>query len=249
MPEQALVEATRALLTPTHSTARTTRRSQPNYAEPAFTPSKHHVLRLTHGHRFQAPATAEPAAWPEGTKRHHPKRTHGRSVRHRSNLSPDQRGPEQRFFVTLVTPRLSTSASTWPDKRRIEALQPLHQGVRACFSTLAQGITNALKLSHDHGRQFITMTTSEELRLPQDRRARPPLVHAAEGNGFVERFIPPQPEDLFWVPRLRRRRRAAPGLAHLQGHLRCDLDRRAPPAPRRQRPLEQRGSRNSRLTA
>ena len=53
---------------------------------------------------------------------------------------------------------------------RFEALEPLRQGVRACFGAFAQGIAGALKLRHDHGSQFVADDYQRGARLPRHRK-------------------------------------------------------------------------------
>ena len=82
----------------------------------------------------------------------------------------------------------------------IEALEPLRQGVRACFGAFAQGIASGLKLRHDHDSQFVADDFQGELAF-LGIASSPAFVREPEGNGCVERFIRTLKENLLWVRR------------------------------------------------
>ena len=46
---------------------------------------------------------------------------------------------------------------------RFEALEPIRQGVRACFGAFAEGVAAGLELRHDHGSQFVADDFQREL--------------------------------------------------------------------------------------
>ena len=83
---------------------------------------------------------------------------------------------------------------------RFEALEPLRQGVRACFGAVAEGIASGLKLRHDHGSQFVADDYQKELAF-LGIESSPAFVREPEGNGCVERFIRTLKENLLWVRR------------------------------------------------
>jgi putative transposase len=83
---------------------------------------------------------------------------------------------------------------------RFEALEPLRQGVHACFGAFAEGIASGLKLRHDHGSQFIADDYQRELDF-LGIASSPAFVREPEGNGCVERFIRTSKENLLWVRR------------------------------------------------
>jgi hypothetical protein len=83
---------------------------------------------------------------------------------------------------------------------RFEALEPLRQGVRACFGGFAAGIAGGLKVRHDHGSQFVADDYQRELAF-LGIQSSPAFVREPEGNGCVERFIRTLKENLLWVRR------------------------------------------------
>ncbi len=83
---------------------------------------------------------------------------------------------------------------------RFEALEPLHQAVRLCFSAFAEGIADGLELRHDHGSQFVADDYQRELAF-LGIASSPAFVREPEGNGCVERFIRTLKENLLWVRR------------------------------------------------
>ena len=44
-----------------------------------------------------------------------------------------------------------------------EALEPIRQGVRACFGAFAEGVASGLALRHDHGSQYVADDFQREL--------------------------------------------------------------------------------------
>jgi putative transposase len=83
---------------------------------------------------------------------------------------------------------------------RFEALEPLRQGVRACFGAFAEGVAGGLELRHDHGSQFVADDYQRELAF-LGIASSPAFVREPEGNGCVERFIRTLKENLLWVRR------------------------------------------------
>jgi len=94
---------------------------------------------------------------------------------------------------------------------RVEALEPLRQGVRACFGAFAEEIAGGLKLRHDpmrgcgdpaphRGSQFVADDYQRELAF-LGIASSPAFVREPEGNGCVERFIRTLKENLLWVHR------------------------------------------------
>jgi putative transposase len=88
----------------------------------------------------------------------------------------------------------------WEPGARFEALEPLRQGVRACFGAFAEGIASGLKLRHDHGSQFVADDYQREIAF-LGIASSPAFVREPEGNGCVERFIRTLKENLLWVRR------------------------------------------------
>ena len=110
---------------------------------------------------------------------------------------------------------------------RFEALEPLRQGVRACFGAFAAGVAGGLKLRHDHGSQFVADDYQRELAF-LGIESSPAFVREPEGNGCVERFIRTLKENLLWVHRFETIDELRLALHRVQGDLQPDLDRRAP---------------------
>lgn len=81
---------------------------------------------------------------------------------------------------------------------RFEALEPIHQGIREHYGTLASGIAAGLALRHDHGLQYMSHAFQEKLRF-LGIESSPGFGQAPEGNGVAERFIRTLKEQLLWV--------------------------------------------------
>jgi len=81
---------------------------------------------------------------------------------------------------------------------RFEALEPIHQGIRAYYGPLAASIAAGLVLRHDHGSQYLSHAFQQELRF-LGVESSPSFVRTPEGNGVAERFIRTLKEQLLWV--------------------------------------------------
>jgi putative transposase len=81
---------------------------------------------------------------------------------------------------------------------RLEALEPLRQGVREKFGAFSQGIAEGLKIRHDHGSQYVADDFQDELKF-LGMIASPSFVREPQGNGCAERFIRTLKENLLWV--------------------------------------------------
>ena len=81
---------------------------------------------------------------------------------------------------------------------RFEALEPIHQGVREHWGSLAEGVAKGLVLRHDHGPQYMSQVFQRELRF-LGVESSPSFIRAPEGNGVAERFIRTLKEQLLWV--------------------------------------------------
>ena len=81
---------------------------------------------------------------------------------------------------------------------RLEALEPLRQGVRRAFGTYDQGAASGLALRHDHGSQFMSDDYQQELTFLGIRNT-PSFVAEPECNGVAERFVRKLKEQLLWV--------------------------------------------------
>ncbi len=81
---------------------------------------------------------------------------------------------------------------------RFEALEPIHQGIRAHFGPLAAGVADGLVLRHDHGSQYMSHAFQQELKF-LGIESSPSFVKAPEGNGVAEQFICTLKEQILWV--------------------------------------------------
>lgn len=81
---------------------------------------------------------------------------------------------------------------------RVEALEPIRQGVRSSFGTYAPDAALGLTLRHDHGSQYTSHDFQSELRF-LGIRSSPSYVAEPECNGVAERFIRTLKEQLLWV--------------------------------------------------
>jgi len=81
---------------------------------------------------------------------------------------------------------------------RFEALEPVHQGVREHFGSLAESAASGLELRHDHGSAYLSDDFQGELAW-LGIESSPSFVRAPEGNGIAERFIRTLKENLLWV--------------------------------------------------
>lgn len=81
---------------------------------------------------------------------------------------------------------------------RYEALEPLRQGVRRCFGTIAENVAAGLTVRHDHGSQYVSDAFQTELTF-LGIESSPSFVRAPQGNGCAERVIRTLKEQLLWV--------------------------------------------------
>src|SRR4051794_26313677 len=81
---------------------------------------------------------------------------------------------------------------------RLEALEPIRQGVRRHFGGFAKDIAQGLAVRHDHGSQYMSDHFQKEIAF-LGIESSPAFVRAPEGNGCAERFIRTLKENLLWV--------------------------------------------------
>jgi putative transposase len=162
--------------------------------------SKRRVLRLTREHGLQAPHRA---GRPHGPKAHDGTiRTERVDVMWGTDLTSAMTGEGQASIFVTVDHCSTECLGIHTARRatRFEALEPLRQGVRACFGAFAEGIASDLKVRHDHGSQFVADDYQAELAF-LGIASSPAFVREPEGNGCVERFIRTLKENLLWVRR------------------------------------------------
>ena len=83
---------------------------------------------------------------------------------------------------------------------RLEALEPLRQGVRDHFGTYGQGIAGDLALRRDHGSRFLSHLFQTRLRI-LGITSSPALVCEPDCNGCAEWFIRTLKERRLWIER------------------------------------------------
>ena len=230
MPDEALVEAIRELLAASPFHGEGYRKIWARLRFAGIRTSKRRVLRLMREHGLLAPSRV---GRPHGPKAHDGTiRTERVDEMWGTDLTSTLTGEGQASIFVTVDHCSTECLGIHAARRatRFEALEPLRQGVRACFGAFAEGIAGGLKLRHDHGSQFVADDYQRELAF-LGIASSPAFVREPEGNGCVERFIRTLQGEPALGPPLRHHRGAAPGAARVQGHLQPDLDRRAPRLP------------------
>ena len=198
MPDAALVEAIRAVLTASPFHGEGHRKVWARLRVTGLRTSKSRVLRLMRENTLLAPSRA---GAPRGPRTHD-----GTIIPERVDLmwGPDLTttltGEGQVAVFVAVDHCSAECVGIHAAKRatRFEALEPIRQGVRRCFGGFAQGIGRGLSVRHDHGPQSMSDAFQRELTfLGID--SSPAFVRAPEGNGCAERFIRTLKENLLWV--------------------------------------------------
>jgi len=80
---------------------------------------------------------------------------------------------------------------------RLEALEPIRQGVRRNFGVFGKDVAADLTLRHDHGSQFISEDFQREIAFLGIKDS-PSYVREPQGNGIAERFVRILKENLLW---------------------------------------------------
>lgn len=200
MPDEALVEAIRTLLAASPFHGEGYRKIWARLRFAGVRTSKRRVLRLTREHGLQAPGRV---GRPHGPKAHDGTiRTERIDEMWGTDLTSTITGEGQASIFVTVDHASTECLGIHAARRatRFEALEPLRQGVRACFGGFAAGIAGGLKLRHDHGSQFVAADYQGELDF-LGIESSPAFVREPEGNGCVERFIRTLKENLLWVRR------------------------------------------------
>ena len=161
--------------------------------------SKERIRRVMRDHNLQAP--------------HFPKRTRG-SKSHNGRITTDRPhemwGSDATATVTrdegaafvfiavdhCTSERVGIHASA--SGIRVEALEPIRQGVRTNFGSCGEKAAEGLSVHHDHGSQYTSRDFQAELRFLR-ARSTPSLVAEPECNGVAERFVHTLKEQLLWV--------------------------------------------------
>ena len=200
MPDEALVAAIRELLAGSPFRGEGYRKVWARLRFAGIRTSKRRVLRLMREHGLLAPGRI---GRPHGPKAHDGTiRTERVDEMWGTDLTSTITGQGQASIFVTVDHGSTECVGIHAAHRatRFEALEPLRQGVRACFGAFAEGIAGGLKLRHDHGSQFVADDYQRELEF-LGIASSPAFVREPEGNGCVERFIRTLKENLLWVHR------------------------------------------------
>jgi putative transposase len=198
LSDAALVDAIRSLLAASPFHGEGYRKLWARLRFAGIRTSKRRVLRLTREHGLQAP---QRAGRPHGPKAHDGMiRTERVDAMWGTDLTSAMIGEGQAAIFVTVDHCSTECLGVHAARRatRFEALEPVRQGVRACFGAFAEGSASGLRLRHDHGSQFVADDFQRELAF-LGIEPSPAFVREPEGNGCVERFIRTLKENLLWV--------------------------------------------------
>jgi putative transposase len=200
LPDEALVEAIRERLAVSPFHGEGYRKVWARLRFAGIRTSRRRVLRLMRAHGLLAPGRV---GRPHGPKAHDGTIRTGRvDEMWGTDLTSTLTGEGQASILVTVDHCSTECLGIHAARRatRFEALEPLRQGVRACFGAFAEGLADGLKLRHDHGSQFVADDYQRELAF-LGIESSPAFVREPEGNGCVERFIRTLKENLLWVRR------------------------------------------------
>jgi putative transposase len=200
LPDEALVEAIRERLAVSPFHGEGYRKVWARLRFAGIRTSRRRVLRLMREHGVLAPGRV---GRPHGPKAHDGTiRTERVDAMWGTDLTSTLTGEGQAAIFVTVDHCSTECIGIHAARRatRFEALEPLRQGVRACFGAFAEGLADGLKLRHDHGSQFVADDYQRELAF-LGIESSPAFVREPEGNGCVERFIRTLKENLLWVRR------------------------------------------------
>ena len=198
MPDAALVEAIRAVLTASPFHGEGHRKVWARLRVAGVRTSKRRVLRLMRANNLLAPSRV---GAPRGPRNHD-----GTIIPDTvdtmwgTDLTTTITGEGQVAVFVAFDHYSAECVGIHAARRatRFEALEPIRQGVRRCFGGFAQGIGRGLAMRHDHGSQYMSDAFQQELAF-LGIASSPAFVRAPEGNGCAERFIRTLKENLLWV--------------------------------------------------
>src|SRR4051812_38996277 len=198
MPDAALVEAIRAVLTVSPFHGEGHRKVWARLRPASVRTSKRRVLRLMRANHLLAPSRV---GAPRGPRNHD-----GTIIPDTvdtmwgTDLTTTITGEGQVAVFVAFDHYSAECVGIHAARRatRFEALEPIRQGVRRCFGGFAQGIGRGLAMRHDHGSQYMSDAFQQELAF-LGIASSPAFVRAPEGNGCAERFIRTLKENLLWV--------------------------------------------------
>jgi putative transposase len=200
MPDAELVDAIRDLLARGSFHGEGYRKIWARLRFAGIRTSKRRVLRLTGEHGLQAPGRV---GRPRGPRAHDGMiRTERVDLMWGSDLTSTLTGEGQASIFVAVDHCSAECVGIHAARRatRFEALEPIRQGVRACFGGFAESVALGLELRHDHGSQFVADDFQRELAF-LGITPSPAFVREPEGNGCAERFVRTLKENLLWVRR------------------------------------------------
>src|SRR5881628_3169265 len=198
MPDAALVEAIRAVLTASPFHGEGHRKVWARLRVAGVRTSKRRVLRLMRANNLLAPSRV---GAPRGPRNHD-----GTIIPDRvdwmwgTDLTTTIIGEGQVAVFVAVDHCSAECVGIHAARRgtRFEALEPIRQGVRRCFGAFGKDIARGLAVRHDHGSQYMSDVFQKELAF-LGIESSPAFVRAPEGNGCAERFIRTLKENLLWV--------------------------------------------------
>jgi transposase InsO family protein len=200
MPDTALLAAIRELLAASLFHGEGYRKVWARLRFAGVRTSKRRVLRLMRQHDLLAPGRV---GRPHGPRAHDGTiRTTRVDAMWGSDLTSTPTAVGQAAIFVAVDHCSTGCIGIHAARRatRFEALEPIRQGVRACFGAFAAGVASGLALRHDHGSQYVADDFQTELAF-LGIEASPAFVREPEGNGCAERFIRTLKKNLLWVRR------------------------------------------------
>src|SRR3954470_10440017 len=198
MPDAALVDAIRAVLTASPFHGEGHRKVWARLRVAGLRTSKRRVLRLMRANNLLAPSRV---GAPRGPRSHDgtiiPETV---DTMWGTDLTTTVTGGGQVVLFVPVDHCSAECVGIHAARRatRFEALEPIRQGVRRCFGAFAKEIARGLAARRDHGSQSLSGAFRQELAF-RGIESPPAFVRAPEGNGCAERFIRTLKENLLWV--------------------------------------------------
>src|SRR3954454_20026985 len=198
MPDAALVEAIRAVLTASPFHGEGHRKVWARLRGAGVRTSKRRVLRLMRENNLLAPSRV---GAPRGPRNHDgtiiPERV---DTMWGTDLTTTITGEGQVAVFVAVDHYSAECVGIHAARRstRFEALEPIRQGVRRHFGAFAKEVARGLAVRHDHGSQYMSDAFQRELAF-LGIESSPAFVRAPEGNGCAERFIRTLKENLLWL--------------------------------------------------
>ena len=200
LPDEALLEAIRELLAAGQFHGEGYRKVWARLRFAGVRTAKRRVLRLMRQHDLLAPGRV---GRPHGPRAHDGTiRTTRVDAMWGSDLTSTLTAEGQASIFVAVDHCSTECVGIHAARQatRFEALEPIRQGVRACFGAFAEGVASGLALRHDHGSQYVADDFQTELAF-LGIAPSPAFVREPEGNGCAERFIRTLKENLLWVRR------------------------------------------------